>query len=92
VRAGRGDICFRLTAPDQRACVSLHTCRSLDRHRFAGEHGLVEKNLTVGEGHIRRDYAAEGQLDQIAWHQLSRGHGPPRTIAPHGGVQRQPRL
>ena len=56
-RAGRRDLGLRLAAPNQRPCVGLNAGAGLDRHRFAGEHGLIEQNFAAGELHIRRDHA-----------------------------------
>ena len=58
-RSGRRDLRHRLAAPHQRAGEGLHARAGFDRHRFAGEHGLVEQNLSAGEVHIRGDHATE---------------------------------
>ena len=91
-RAGRRDLRHRLAAPHQRPGIGLHARAGFDGHRFAGEHGLVEQDFAAGEAHIRGDHAAERQLHHIARHQLGRGHGLPRAVAPDRRVQREPRL
>ena len=53
---------------------------------------MVEQDFAAGEAHIRRHHAAQRKLHEIARHQLGRGYGLPDAVAPHGRVQRQPRL
>ena len=91
-RSGRRDLSHRLAAPDQRPGIGLHAGAGFDGYGFAGEHGLVEQDFSPGEVHIRGDHRTEGKLHHIARHQLGRGHGLPRTIAPDGCIQREPRF
>ena len=47
-----------LPAPHERPRVGLYTCTSLDGDRLAGEHRLVEQNISFQETHIRGDHPA----------------------------------
>ena len=89
---GCRDLGDRLAAPHQRTCEGLHARGGFNRHRLAGEHGLVEKDLSGSQAHVRGNHATEGKLHHITRHQIGRGHGLPRAVAPHRCVQGEPRL
>jgi hypothetical protein len=58
-RSGRRNLCHRLAAPYQCSRIGLHTRAGFDWYRFAGQHGLVEQDFTLGEVHIRGNHATE---------------------------------
>jgi hypothetical protein len=61
--------------------IGPHTGAGFDRYGFAGEHGLVEQDFSLGEAHIRGDHRAEGKLHYIAWDQLGRLYRLPSALA-----------
>jgi hypothetical protein len=56
----------RLTAPHQRTGVGFHARTRFDRHRFAGEHGLIEQDFSRGEVHVGSNHATERKFHHIA--------------------------
>jgi hypothetical protein len=59
VRSGRRNLRHRLATPYQCSRICLHARAGFDWHRFAGEHGLVEQDLALGQVHIRGNHATE---------------------------------
>jgi hypothetical protein len=86
------DLSLRLAPPHQRPRVGLKTGAGFDRPRFAGEHGLVEKNFAACKLDIRRNHATQRELHQIPRHQLRGWHDPPQAVASDRRGQREPRL
>lgn len=88
--ASRRDNCLRLAAANQSSCIGLHPCASFDRHRFSGQHRLVEQNFSAGERHIRRHHAAKGKLHEIAEREFRGRHGFPHAVTFDRSSQRKP--
>lgn len=64
----------------------MQTGSSLDRHRFAGEHRLVEQHIPFDQLGVRRDHAPKREFDHIPLNETrgwKRGPGP--TAADGGG-------
>jgi hypothetical protein len=57
--ASRRKLSHRFALTPQRTRKGSHTSTSFDRHRFASQHRLVEKNLSVGELQIGGGHANE---------------------------------
>lgn len=70
----------------------MQTGGSFDRHRFAREHRLVEQHVSRSQLGVRRDHAAERELDDIPRNEpVGRERGPGAVTA-DGGGHCQPRL
>ena len=88
-RAGGGDHAHRLAAPHQRAGIGLHARAGFERHRFAGEHGLVEQDLAGGQAYVGRHHGTERQLHHVVRHQFGCGQALPASVAADGRGQRE---
>jgi hypothetical protein len=82
----------RLSAPDQRAGIGHRARAGFDRDGLAGEHRLVQQDLSIVDFHIRGSEAAQRQLDHVPLRKLRGGDQLPDPVAPHRGGDRKPRL
>ena len=58
-RSGRRNLRHCLASPHQRSGIGFEAGPRFDGYRFAGEHGLVEKDLAFGQTHVRGNHGAE---------------------------------
>ena len=91
-RPGRRDLAHRFAAPHECPCKGRGPRGRLNGQGFAGEHRLVEQEVTIEQPDVGRDHDAERQSHDIPGDQLGgRGCGP-GAVSPHGRGERQPRF
>ena len=78
-----------LAPADQRPGVDGRPGLDVDRHRFPGQHGLVDHHRTFADSHIRRHHRSQRQPDGIAGHELRRRPPGPLTVAAYQSDWRQ---
>ena len=90
--AGRSDLGCSLASPNQSAGIGLSSHPGVNRHGFAGEHGLVEENVSRDQARICWNDAAEREFNNVAGHQIGGGDTDPDAIPADRGRQREARL
>jgi len=87
-RRGPGEVARSIEASGG----EINAWTSFDGQRFAGKHGLIEQDRSPDQMHIRRNHAAERQLDEIATHQLCSRYCLPYSITLDVGIQGETRV
>ena len=88
VVAGTGHLDVQHAVPIDAAADDLAAHGLLHRQALAGEHGLIDAALALGDGAVRRDPGAGLHQHHVAHLQLAGGHLPAR-VRQDGGVRGQ---